>query len=80
MLRSLVTPFDQKCRNRGGRGVQTPQILANQLTLSQPGGADYAHQSNTRPPPTHRFSDLPTYLLIRVTKVVADHGSKFSGQ
>ena len=29
-----------------------PQILADQLTLSQPGGgADYAHHSTTSPPP-----------------------------
>ena len=35
----------------GGQGGQLPpQILADQLTLSQPGGADYAHHSTTCPP------------------------------
>ena len=37
-----------------------PQILANQLTLSQPGGADYVHYIDTGTP---GFSDLPTALL-----------------
>ena len=36
---------------------QHPQILADQLTLSQPEGADYAHQITTGTP---GFSDLPT--------------------
>ena len=36
-----------------------PQILADQLTLSQPGGTDYAHLITTGTP---RFSDLPTAL------------------
>ena len=40
--------------------VATP-VLANQLTLSQPGGADYAHHITTGTP---GFSDLPTALLI----------------
>ena len=35
----------------GQRGQLPPQILADQLTLSQPGGADYAHHSTTCPPP-----------------------------
>ena len=39
-----------------------PQILADQLTLSQPGGTDYAHHSTTSPP---GFSDLPTALSSR---------------
>ena len=37
-----------------------PQILADQLTLSQPGGADYAHHITTGTPD---FSDFPTALL-----------------
>ena len=36
-----------------------PQFLADQLTLSQPRGVDYAHHITTCPP---RFSDLPTAL------------------
>ena len=32
------------------RPVGDPQILADQLTLSQLGGADYAHYSTTCPP------------------------------
>ena len=38
-----------------------PQILAGQLTLYQPWGADYAHHIITAPPV---FSDLPTALLV----------------
>ena len=37
-----------------------PQILADQLTLSQLGGADYAHQIIL----AHRFSDLPRTLYL----------------
>jgi hypothetical protein len=37
-----------------------PQILSDQLTLSQPGGADYAHHFTTGTP---GFSDLPTALV-----------------
>ena len=32
-------------------GGAKPQFLAEQLTLYQPGGADYAHHSTTSPPP-----------------------------
>ena len=38
-----------------------PQILADQLTLSQPGGTDYAHLITTG---TTGFSDLPTALEL----------------
>ena len=38
------------------------QILADQLTLSEPGGADYAHHINTGSP---GFSDLPTALSYK---------------
>ena len=38
-----------------------PQFFAEQLILSQPGGADYAHHSTTSPPPG--FSDLATALI-----------------
>ena len=37
------------------------QILADQFTLFQPGGTDYAHLITTGTP---RFSDLPTALSI----------------
>ena len=37
------------------------QILADQLTLFQPGGTDYAHLITTGTP---GFSDLPTALQI----------------
>ena len=40
-------------------GPWHPQILANHLTLSQPGGVDYAHPITTGTP---GFSDLPTAL------------------
>jgi hypothetical protein len=37
-----------------------PQVLANKLKLSQPGGADYApHITNGTP----RFSDFPTAMV-----------------
>ena len=52
---------NQACRLWGCRGVPWhPQILADQLTLSQPGGADYAHHITTGTP---GFSDFPTTLL-----------------
>ena len=37
-----------------------PQILADQLNLSKPEGADYAHHITTGTP---GFSDLPTVAL-----------------
>ena len=39
------------------------QILADQLTLFQPGGTDYAQLITTGTP---GFSDLPTALILRV--------------
>ena len=44
------------------------QILADQLTLFQPGGTDYAHLFTNS---THGFSDLPTPLSSR--KVIASY-------
>ena len=49
----------QACRKRGGLGALGPQFLAKQLTLSQPGGTNYAHHSTMSP---SRFSDLATGL------------------
>ena len=46
----------QDCRSRGGKGVIPPQILTEQLTLSQPGGISCP--PNYCLPPG--FSDLPT--------------------
>ena len=43
-------------KRRAGGAVQ---FLEEQLTLSQTGGADYAHHSTTSPP---GFSDLATAL------------------
>ena len=40
-------------------GLQPPQFLADQLTLSQPGGAHYPHPVLQAPP---GFSDLATAL------------------
>ena len=48
------------CRPVGAGGQWQPQILADQLTLSQPGGADCAHHITTG---TSEFSDLPTALI-----------------
>ena len=50
---SAATP--QGCWSRGAGG-------ADQLTLSQPGGTDYAPHITTRPPPW--FSDLPPSLIV----------------
>ena len=47
-----------------------PQILADQLTLSQPGGTDYAHLTTTGTP---GFSDLPTALVIATTDAFKLH-------
>ena len=44
---------------RGGH-CSPPQFLADQLTLFQPGGTDYARLITTGTP---GFSDLPTALL-----------------
>ena len=46
----------------GTKGAH-PQILTDQLTLSQQGEADYAHHITTAPPPP-RFTDPPTALNI----------------
>ena len=45
----------------GGQGSHCLQILADQLTLFQPGGTDYAQLITTGTP---GFSDLPTALHI----------------
>ena len=50
----------QAWRPRGCRGYHgTPRFLANQLTLYQPGGADYGYYICARPP---RFSELVSFL------------------
>ena len=46
-------------------GVQW-QILADQLTLSKPGGTDYAHHTATGTP---GFSDFPSALDPRSTQM-----------
>ena len=47
-----------------GKGVPwNPKIFADQLTLSQPGGTDYAHLITTGTP---GFSDLPTALYMAI--------------
>ena len=51
------------------------QILADQLTLFQPGGTDYAHLITTGTP---GFSDLPTALLTREEKLQETHGFFFT--
>ena len=45
--------LNQGCWSRGCGGH--PQILADQLTLSQPRGADYAHQIILAPPDFQTF-------------------------
>ena len=46
----------QACRKEGGAGgLQPPQFFADQLTLSQPGGVDYAHLIILAPPDFQTF-------------------------
>ena len=55
--------FRRLCRGvvPGGAGdAMTPPDFGRQLTLSQPGGADYAHHITTGTP---GFSDLPMAQL-----------------
>ena len=49
----------QARRKRGGRGGMCPPLLADKLTLSQPGGHIIPTQYYVPP----RFSDLATALL-----------------
>ena len=44
-----------------------PKILADQLTISQPGGTDYDHLITTNTP---RFSELPTALCLRLFRTI----------
>ena len=55
VLNLLLLPREQGCRSSPPPPLQ---ILADQLTLSQPEGADYAHRITTVTP---EFSDPPTY-------------------
>ena len=52
----------------GGWGVPPTQFLADQLTLSQPGGADYTHHITTCHP---GFSDLATALWHVLLEIMA---------
>ena len=53
-----------------GASAPPPQFLTDQLTPSQPGGADYAHHSTTSSP---KFSDLATGLhLLRYLLAVLE--------
>ena len=51
----------QACRSLGRAwgAMKPPQILTDQLTLSQQGGTDYAHHITTGP---LGFLELPTAL------------------
>ena len=57
----LLLMVGQGWRNwgRGGRGPNAPQIFSDQLTLSQPGSADYADQFTTPPPQIFRPAVIP---------------------
>ena len=61
----VVFQYLQQLHNMYNAGLSSlgvhPQILVDQLTLSQPGGADYAHHITTGTP---GFSDLPTALSV----------------
>ena len=66
------------CRPWGYRGCHDthPQILVNQLTLSQTGGADYAHYI------VPGFSDLPTALtsLCKVQSMTSEANGQNSNE
>ena len=56
----------------GGAMPWHPQILADQLTLSQPGGTKYAHLITTGTP---GFSDLPTALTDHVLTALENNST-----
>ena len=56
----------------GAGGAMAPQILADQLTLSQPGGTKYAHLITTGTP---GFSDLPTALTDHVLTALENNST-----
>ena len=60
----------QGCRQGGLGGLQPPQFLTDQLTLSQPGGADYAHHSTTSPPQIFRPCDGPELSIIIILNFI----------
>ena len=53
------------------------QILADQLTLSQPGGTDYAHLITTGTP---GFSDLPMALMKAKFDAQSEHTLTFQNE
>ena len=59
----IMSCIQQGCRQRGAWGLQPPQFLTDQLTLSQPGGADYDHHST---PVLTMLKYVPAALLIRM--------------
>ena len=69
--KSTFCPKAQQCATAGPSSLGVPgvpwhtQILADQLTLFQPGGTDYAHLITTGTP---GFSDLPTALHCKIMK------------
>ena len=68
----IMTSYVRAVASGGlGESPPTPQFLAEQLTLSQPGGQiTYAHHSTTRPPPG--FSDLVTALYVPTTILISE--------
>ena len=60
-LSQLISIFTSGLSSLGVPGLPWhTQILADQLTLFQPGGTDYAHLITAGTP---GFSDLPTALI-----------------
>ena len=52
MLHNTYWSRDAGLGRAGGHGaLLTPQFLADQLTLFEPGGADYSNHITTAPPP-----------------------------
>ena len=59
LLKQGSVSVKKQKQKRNRKLLVLPQFLTDQLNLSQPGGADYAHHSTTSPP---KFSDLATGL------------------
>ena len=62
-----TTDRDVETVGQGGCTPLSPQILRDQLTLSQPGGANYAPHISTRPPPHFQTFRHPCYTVCNLS-------------
>ena len=73
----IMSCIQQGCRQRGAWGLQPPQFLTDQLTLSQPGGADYARHSTPSPPPPDFQTLRRACTGCRMLKLASNLGMVF---